>query len=115
MVDRDELTIEIARLPERVEHLCLVDDVARLGRGMHVATAQHAAHDLVLTEQESAAFLRRGLARIRNDLIAQVAWQDETHAFDQRPPAIAGMTMTSLPSGTGAPLPPRARASSSPM
>jgi len=115
VVDRDELTIEITRLPERVEHLCLVDDVARLGRGMHVATAQHAAHHVFVTKQEPAALLGRGLARVRDDLIAQFAWKDKARPVDQRPPAIAGMTMTSLPSGTTAPLPPRARASSSPM
>jgi len=53
--------------------------------------------------------------RLRDDLIAQFAWKDKASPVDQRPPAIAGMTMMSLPSGTTAPLPPRARASSSPM
>ena len=73
VIDRDELAIEIARLAERFEDLGLVDDVARLGRGMHVPTAQHATHDVLVTEQEPAALLRRGLARVGDDLAAQLA------------------------------------------
>jgi len=115
VVDRHELAIEITRLAERVEDLRLVDDITRLGCRVHVAAAEDTTDDLVLAEEEAAAFLRRGRAGMGDDLIAQLACDDETGAVDQRPPAIAGITMTSLPSGTAAPLPPRARASSSPM
>jgi hypothetical protein len=76
VVDRHELAIEIARLSERVEDLHLIDDVARLGCGMHVAAAQDTTNDIVLAEEQAAAFLRRVRARVRDDLIAQLAWKD---------------------------------------
>lgn len=82
---------------------------------MHVAAAEDAPRGLILAEQEAATLLRGRLTRVHEDLLAKPARQDELSSFDQRPPAIAGMTMTSLPSGTAAPLPPRVRASSSPM
>src|SRR3989442_3036823 len=115
VVDRDEIAIEVTRLAERLEHLFLVDDIASLRRGMHVAATQDFEGDLVLAKQKSAALLRCGLARVREDLVSQLSREDEPHAVHQLPPAIAGITMTSLPSGTAALLPPRARASSSPM
>jgi hypothetical protein len=51
---------------------------------------------------------------VRDDLIAE-RWSEAQRVGYATPPAIAGMTMTSLPSGTAAPVPPFARASSSPM
>src|SRR5437660_1750171 len=82
---------------------------------MHVPPANESIHHLAIAEEQAAAFARRRFARVRHDLVAQPAWKDDARTLDQRPPAIAGMTMTSLPSGTTAPLPPRVRASSSPM
>ena len=82
---------------------------------MHIAAAEHATDGLVRSEQEPAAFLRGGLAGMGEDLLAEPPGQGDARAIDQRPPAIAGITMISLPSGTFAPAPPRARASSSPI
>jgi len=82
---------------------------------MNVPSAHETAHDLAIAEEQATALARRGLARMRHDLVPQPARKDDARAVDQPPPAIAGMTMTSLPSGTTAPLPPRVRASSSPM
>ncbi len=82
---------------------------------MDIPTAHESIHDLAIAEEQPAALPWLRLAGVRDDLLAERARQDEPLAIDQRPPAIAGMTMTSLPSGTVAPLPPRVRASSSPM
>src|SRR5256714_11653635 len=82
---------------------------------MHVPSANESIHHFAIAEEQTAALARRRLACVRDDLVPQPAWEDDARALDQRPPAIAGMTMTSLPSGTTAPLPPRVRASSSPM
>ena len=82
---------------------------------MNIPTAHESIHDLAIAEEKPAAFAGLRLARVGDNLLAERARQDEARTLDQRPPAIAGMTMTSLPSGTVAPLPPRVRASSSPM
>ena len=68
----------------------------------------------VTTGDETARLVRRIGARVRDDLVADSARErDALRGYS--PPAIAGITMTSLPSGTGADNPPFARASSSPM
>ena len=82
---------------------------------MDVPAANEPVRHLAVTEEQTAALARRGLARVGHDLVSETSRQDESSTFDQRPPAIAGMTMTSLPSGTAALLPPVFRASSSPM
>ena len=82
---------------------------------MHVLAAQDAPHHLVFTQKQPATLLRRRRSRVRHDLVAQLAREHHAVALAQPPPAMAGITMTSLPSGTCAALPPRVRASSSPM
>jgi hypothetical protein len=82
---------------------------------MDVPTAHESIGDFTIPEEQPAALARRLVARVGDDLVLKPARQDEPGALDQSPPAIAGMTMTSLPSGTAAPLPPRVRASSSPI
>ena len=62
--------------------------------------------------EEAAGLTRRVGAGVRDDVVADRAGQAEPLA--QRPPAIAGMTMTSLPSGTAVSRPPELRASTSP-
>src|SRR6267378_755287 len=82
---------------------------------MDIPTAHESIHDLAITEEQPAALALLRLARMGHDFISERSWQDDPRPLRHRPPAIAGMTMTSLPSGTAAPLPPRVRASSAPM
>lgn len=81
---------------------------------MRVHAADHPSDRIVAPCEESAGLARRLLAGVCGDVVLQR--QAEAERFGYRPPpAIAGMTMTSLPSGTAAPVPPFTRASSSPM
>jgi hypothetical protein len=64
--------------------------------------------------EESANLTRRVLAGVRDDLVLERLPEAQRVGY-ATPPAIAGMTMTSLPSGTVASVPPFERASSSPM
>jgi hypothetical protein len=115
VVDADEETIGVVATGQRFAELRRIYLVARLGSWMDVSSAHQPINNIAIAEEQTAAFLRRGLARMADDLVPQLPGQDEPGTVDQRPPAIAGMTMTSLPSGTAAPVPPRVRASSSPM
>jgi len=115
VVDTHERTIGIVGLKERGTKLRRIDLISGFGCRMHVASAHQPIHDLAIAEKETATFARCRLPRVHDDLVPQRARKDDARALDQRPPAIAGMTMTSLPSGTAAALPPRLRASSSPM
>ena len=81
---------------------------------MYVLAADHASDRAVAPCEESTDLTRRFLAGVRGDLVLQRLSEAERVGY-QAPPAIAGMTMTSLPSGTAAPVPPLVRASSSPM
>ena len=112
---------------------------------MCVRTGDRARRAAVTAGEQTAGLVGRGLTRVRDDrhwasdviagaaLGGWVARKVDTFAqlgaqveLGRRrlpwiarrgyaPPAIAGMTMTSLPSGTGASMPPFVRASSSPM
>src|SRR5687768_9582308 len=90
------------------------DDVASGRRRMHVRAADEPRDAAAATRKESTGFSRRFLACVRDQLIAQRGPEPQRVGYAE-PPAIAGMTMTSLPSGTAAPAPPCARASLSPM
>ena len=81
---------------------------------MHIRAADEPRDASAATGKEPAGFTGCFLARVRDHLIAQ-RWSEPQRVGYAEPPAIAGMTMTSLPSGTAAPVPPCARASSSPM
>jgi len=81
---------------------------------MDVRAADHARDRAVAPCEEPADLARRFLAGVRGDLVLQRLSEAERIGY-QAPPAIAGMTVTSLPSGTAAPVPPLVRASSSPM
>lgn len=81
---------------------------------MHVRTADEPRDPTTATRKEPAGLAGSFLARVRDDLIAVRRAEPQRVGY-AKPPAIAGMTMTSLPSGTAAPVPPLARASSSPM
>jgi hypothetical protein len=114
VVDTDENPVGILGEEERTK-LGRIDLISRFGRRMDVPSAHESIDQLAIAEEQTAAFARRGLARVRDDLLPERARQDETRTSAQQPPAIAGMTMTSLPSGTVASVPPFVRASSSPM
>jgi len=81
---------------------------------MHIHAADHASHRAVAPSEESADLARRFLAGMCGDVVPERLTEAERVGY-RAPPAIAGMTMTSLPSGTAAPVPPFTRASSSPM
>ena len=81
---------------------------------MHVRAADDPGDPAVTSGEKSAGLARSFLARVRDDLLAERGSEAYGVGY-ATPPAIAGMTMTSLPSGTAAPVPPFARASSSPM
>jgi hypothetical protein len=115
VVNPDKETIGVVTAGERLAKLRGVYLVARFRCRMDVPSAHDPVRHLAITEKEAATLAWRGLACVSDDLVPQFCRQEQSGAFDQSPPAIAGMTMTSLPSGTAAPLPPRARASSSPM
>gem|GEM_PF-6338090 len=78
---------------------------------------------MIATRDQAARFIGIRFARMRDDRVAELRRQNEllrwvgggTRCVRYAPPAIAGMTITSLPSGTGASVPPLLRASSSPM
>ena len=114
VVDADQKTVRVVCADDRLAQLRRIYFVARLGRRVDVPPANEPIYDLTVAEEQPAALARRGLACVGDDLVLKPARQNEPSPVDQRPPAIAGMTMTSLPSGTAAPLPPRVRASSSP-
>jgi hypothetical protein len=115
VIDADQEAIGVVVAGYRLTQLRRIYLVARLGRRMDVPAANEPIRHLAIAEQEPATLARRGLASVGHDLVLERPWEDQPSAVDQRPPAIAGMTMTSLPSGTAAPLPPRLRASSSSM
>src|SRR2546423_1305280 len=115
VIDADEVPIGVVCADDRVAQLRRIYLVARLGRRVDVAPANEATRHFTVAEEQPAALAWRRVARVSDDLLAKAAREDEPSTSAQRPPAIAGMTMTSLPSGTAAPLPPRLRTSSSPM
>jgi len=115
VVDAHERSFGVVVAGDGLAQLRRIDLISRFGCGMHVPSANQPIHHLTVAEEQTAAFAWRRRARVRHDLIPQTPREDDAGALDQQPPAIAGMTMTSLPSGTTAPLPPRVRASSSPM
>lgn len=81
---------------------------------MHVRARDDARYPAVAPCEESAGLTRCFVADVRDDLIPER--RSEALRFGYaKPPAIAGITMTSQPSGTVAPVPPFERASSSPM
>ena len=81
---------------------------------MHVRAADESRDAAAATSKEPAGLTGCFLARVRDELITQRGPEPQRVGYAE-PPAIAGMTMTSLPSGTAAPVPPLVRASSSPM
>ena len=81
---------------------------------MCVRAANDASDDAGAPGEQSAGLAGRLLARVRDDVVL-VRLSEPQRVDYAAPPAIAGMTMTSLPSGTVAPVPPLPRASSSPM
>src|SRR5437588_3855666 len=113
VIDRDKVLATSVHVAERAELLARIDQVARGRRLVRIRAADRARRRTVPSGDEPACFVRRGLARVRDDLVTDRAWQREGVGY--APPAIAGMTMTSAPSGTLAAVPPAARASSSPM
>src|SRR2546423_11792159 len=115
VIDADQVAIGVVSGCDRLAQLRRIYLVARLGCRVNVPPAHEPIHHVTIAEQQPAALARCRLARVRHDLLPDLPRKDEPSTSAQRPPAIAGMTMTSLPSGTAAPLPPRLRASSSPM
>src|SRR4030088_1016871 len=114
VIDPDQVLTRRVDRAERLQLLAWVDDVTRGGRRMDVRAPDHARYTALVPGKETAGLARRFSARMRDDLIAG-RLSDPQRVDYAEPPAIAGITMTSLPSGTAAPVPPLARASSSPM
>src|SRR3982074_667656 len=104
VVDGDELLAVRLHVAERAELLARIDRVARHRCRMRVRAPDGARRACVASGEEPARFLRRIGRGVGDDLVPQRRWQREL--LDQRPPAIAGMTMTSLPSGTVVSRPP---------
>ena len=116
VIDGHELTVEVVGRAVRLEQLAWIEEIAHLGRLGDIAAAHDAARRFVVAQDEPAAFVRDLVARVRDELVTQRRREDEPASRSYAaPPAIAGMTMTSHPSGTDARVPPLVRASSSPM
>src|SRR5438045_2944833 len=113
VIDRDELLALGIHLAERAQLLAWVDPVARRRRVVGVRAAHRARRDAVLSGDEAARLVGSDLAGVGHDRVAYRLWERERVGY--APPAIAGITMTSAPSGTRAAVPPCARASSSPI
>ena len=114
VIDADELFTRCLDRAERLQLFARVDDIPGSRRRMYVRAADESRDAAAATSKEPAGLTGCFLARVRDELITQRGPEPQRVGYAE-PPAIAGMTMTSLPSGTAAPLPPRARASSSPM
>jgi hypothetical protein len=114
VVDRNKLLTRRVDRAEGLQLFAWIDLVARGRRRMHVLAADDARDPAIAPGEQATGFARRFLAGVRDDLIAYRRSEPQRVGY-LAPPAIAGMTMTSLPSGTAAPVPPFARASSSPM
>ena len=112
VVDRDQVLAVRLHLTERPELLAGIDGVARDRRGVDIRAADESCRRGVASGEEAARLLRRLRASVGHDVVPKR--RREREPFDQRPPAIAGMTMTSAPSGTAVPRPPEPRASASP-
>src|SRR2546428_1028080 len=106
VIDADEVAIGVVGAGDRLAQLRRIDLVARLGRGVDVPPANDPIHHLTIAEEQPPALARRGLARVGNDLLTKSPPENAPSTAAPRPPAIARMTMTSLPSGSAASLPP---------
>src|SRR5260221_222928 len=90
VIDRDEVLAPILHLTERADQIFRVRPVSR-GRGLvDVPAADGASRNTGLPREEAAGLVRCGLARVRDDAIAQVARESEGLP-GYRPPAIAGI------------------------
>lgn len=114
VIDPEQLLARGVDRSERLQLLAWVDDITRGRVRMRVRAPDQPRDPTVAPGEETARLARRFLARVRDELIAYRLAEAQQVGY-LAPPAIAGMTMTSLPSGTAAPVPPLARASSSPM
>ena len=114
VIDAEQLLTRRVHRTECRKLFARVDDIAGRGLRMHVHAADHAGDRAVAPSEESADLARRFLAGMCGDVVPERLTEAERVGY-RAPPAIAGMTMTSLPSGTAAPVPPFTRASSSPM
>lgn len=116
VVDGDELLATLVHGAEGRELFAGVDEVAGRGCGVCVRAADDPADDARGSREQAACFTRGRRSRVRDDLVAELPREGEDATLARyAPPAIAGMTITSEPSGTLALVPPLARASSSPM
>jgi hypothetical protein len=116
VVDREQLLPGRVYGSERRELLARIDAVADRRLLGHVRAADHAGRSPAARRHEAAALEPVRFGRMRDDLVADGAREDDLRALLYRdPPAIAGMTMTSASEGTAASRPPCARASASPM
>src|SRR4029077_2126960 len=111
VIDREELLTFRVHVAERAQLLAWVDRVPRDRRWMGIRTPDDARRAPALSGDEPAGLLRCLGAGVGDDRVAQR--RGERQPVGQ-PPAIAGMTMTSPPSGTAVPRPPEVRASVSP-
>ena len=114
VIDPDQLLPRRVDRAERPQLLARIDDITGGRRRVNVRAADDTRNPALAPRKETAGLARRFSANMRDDLIAQRGSKPQRVGY-ATPPAIAGMTMTSLPSGTVAAVPPLARASSSPM
>lgn len=113
VIDRGQLFATVVHVAERAQLFARVYAVPGRWRLVDVRAADRACGLAGARRDEPAGLVRCGLARVGDDLVADRARQAQGLRY--APPAIAGMTMTSEPSGTLALVPPLLRASSSPM
>src|SRR5581483_7245848 len=100
-VARDEVLAARVDIAEGAELIARIDAVPRRRRLVRVRAADDPRRSPMHPGDETARLVRRRLARVGDDLVTERRGERETLAR-YVPPAIAGMTMTSLPSGTGA-------------
>src|SRR6266850_4665820 len=103
VVDPEELFPRGLDRAKCLELLARVDHVPRRRRRMHIRAADHTRDAAVAPGEQAAGLARRFFAGVRDDLLA-LRWSESQRVGYRAPPAIAGMTMTSLPSGTAAPV-----------
>src|SRR4029079_2572574 len=107
---RDELLAVLVHVLERAQLLARVDQIARRRLRMRVRARNDPRGHATTARDQAAGLIRRRSARVLHDRVAQLPREHERvrcvrtslRLCAYAPPAIAGMTMTSLPSGTGA-------------
>jgi len=73
VIDADEVAIGVVRAGDRLPQLRRIYLVPRFWRRMDVPAADQPIRDFPIAKEKPAAFARRRLARVRDDLVAKPA------------------------------------------